>query len=197
VPAARAASAPLPASFWALWTGLLVNRAATFVVPFLGLYLVRERGFSAAVAGQIMALYGLGSALSGPLGGALADRFGRKPTMLLGLLSSAAAVAGLAVARAPVILAALTFTSALLGETYRPAAHATVAAEPNRFGEQIVAPGEKRPIRPLRQTRDDFSKIGNTAGTILHPDHPFELRHFLHRFRFERDLRQYWYVVDE
>ncbi|HET9599911.1 MAG TPA: MFS transporter [Anaeromyxobacteraceae bacterium] len=134
---ARATNPPLPASFWALWTGLLVNRAATFVVPFLGLYLVRDRGLSAAVAGQIMALYGLGSALSGPLGGALADRIGRKPTMLLGLLSSAAAVVGLAVARPPLVLAALTFASALLGETYRPAAHAAVA-------DLVVAPAERR-----------------------------------------------------
>lgn len=28
----------LPASFWALWSGLLVNRAATFVVAVLGLF---------------------------------------------------------------------------------------------------------------------------------------------------------------
>jgi MFS family permease len=117
----------LPASFWALWTGLLVNRSATFVVAFLGLYLVRDRGFSPAAAGRIMALYGLGSALSGPLGGALADRFGRRTTMLMGLVTSAAATIGLAFARGPGLLATLAFAASLLGETYRPAAHAAVA----------------------------------------------------------------------
>jgi MFS family permease len=126
----------LPASFWALWSGLLVNRAATFVVAFLGLFLVRDRGLSPGSAGQVMALYGLGSALSGPLGGALADRFGRKPTMLLGLVASAAAVTGLAFARPPALLAGLSFATSLLGETYRPAAHAAVA--------DLVAPEERR-----------------------------------------------------
>jgi MFS family permease len=135
-PAAGHASSRLSASFWALWTGLLVNRTGTFVVAFLGLFLVRDRGLSAARAGGVMALYGLGSALSGPLGGVLADRFGRKPTMLLGLVASASAVVGLAVARAPALLAALAFAASLLGETYRPAAHAAVA--------DLVGPEERR-----------------------------------------------------
>jgi MFS family permease len=74
-----------------------------------------------------VALYGLGSTFSGPLGGALADRVGRKPTMLLGLVAGAASVFGLAFSRTPALLAGLAFTAALLGETYRPAAHAAVA----------------------------------------------------------------------
>jgi len=128
--------ARLPAAFWMLWAGLLVNRSATFVVAFLGLYLVRDRGLSPASAGQVVGLYGLGALLSGPLGGALADRFGRKPTMVLGLLASAAAVTGLALTSAPSLLAALTFVASLLGDTYRPAAHAAVA--------DLVAPGARR-----------------------------------------------------
>jgi MFS family permease len=128
--------ARLPAAFWTLWAGLLVNRSATFVVGFLGLFLVRDRGMSPASAGQVVALYGLGAALSGPLGGALADRLGRRATMLLGLCSSAAAVTGLAFARTPPLLAALTFAASLLGDTYRPAAHAAVA--------DLVAPEERR-----------------------------------------------------
>ncbi|MFL5263830.1 MAG: MDR family MFS transporter [Anaeromyxobacteraceae bacterium] len=126
----------LPASFWALWTGLLVNRAATFVVSFLGLFLVRDRGLSPTSAGAITALYGLGTAFSGPLGGVLADRFGRRPTMLLGLSTSAAAVVALAFARAPALLGVLTFGAALVGETYRPAAQAAVA--------DLVSPEERR-----------------------------------------------------
>jgi MFS family permease len=127
---------PLPPSFWALWTGLLVNRSATFVVGFLGLFLVRDRGFSPGAAGTITALFGVGAMLSGPLGGTLADRFGRKPTMLCGLLAGAACAAGLAVARAPALLGVLAFLAALLGDTYRPAAHAAVA--------DLVAPEERR-----------------------------------------------------
>jgi MFS family permease len=126
----------LPASFWALWSGLLVNRVGTFVVAFLGLFLVRERGLSPGAAGRVMALYGLGVALSGPLGGALADRFGRKVTMVLGLVTNAAAVTGLVLVRAPALLAGLAFAASLLGEIYRPAAQAAVA--------DLVAPEERR-----------------------------------------------------
>jgi MFS family permease len=132
----RDSSGRLPSSFWTLWSGLLVNRSATFVVAFLGLFLVRDRGLSPTSAGQVVALYGLGTALSGPLGGALADRFGRKATMLLGLVSSAVAVGGLALAREPALLAGLAITASLLGETYRPAAHAAVA--------DLVAPEDRR-----------------------------------------------------
>ena len=134
--AAASPARPLPAAFWALWAGLMVNRAATFVVAFLGLFLVRDRGLSPAAAGEIMGLFGLGAMLSGPLGGALADRLGRKPTMMLGLLASAAAVSGLAVARPPALLAALAFGASLLGDVYRPAAHAAVA--------DLVPPDERR-----------------------------------------------------
>ena len=133
---ARDYAARLPTSFWTLWAGLLVNRSATFVIAFLGLFLVRDRGLSPGLAGQVVALYGLGTALSGPLGGALADRFGRKATMLLGLVASAAAVVGLASARSPALLAALAFAASLLGEIYRPAASAAVA--------DLVAPEERR-----------------------------------------------------
>ena len=52
---------------------MFVNRLASFVAIFLGLYLVRERGFTAAEAGRVVALFGAGVLVAGPLGGALAD----------------------------------------------------------------------------------------------------------------------------
>src|SRR5262249_31121950 len=50
----------LPGVFWTIWLGLIVNRLASFVIAFLSIYLVRERGFSAAEAGKVLALYGAG-----------------------------------------------------------------------------------------------------------------------------------------
>ncbi|MDX6684202.1 MAG: hypothetical protein QOF86_330 [Baekduia sp.] len=66
----------LPATFWTLWVGTLINRIGSFVTPFLGLYLTTERGLSVAAAGGLVAATGAGSVLSQPLGGALADRVG-------------------------------------------------------------------------------------------------------------------------
>jgi MFS family permease len=123
----RAAVGGLPGVFWTAWWGLVINRLASFVIAFLSIYLVRERGFLPAQAGRIMALYGAGMTISGPLGGLLADRIGRRPTMLAGLLLGATAVGGLAFARDPVVLAALAFLCAAAGEVYRPAMGAVVA----------------------------------------------------------------------
>src|SRR3954453_11153062 len=94
----------LPAAFWTIWCGLIVNRLASFVLAFLSIYLVRDRGFLPAQAGRVLALYGLGMTVAGPLGGLLADRVGRRATMLTALLLGAAAVGGLAFADRPAAL---------------------------------------------------------------------------------------------
>ncbi len=125
----------LPPVFWTLWAGMLVNRLASFVITFLGLYLVRERGFTAAAAGRLVALYGLGLLVAGPLGGTLADRIGRRATMLAGLFAGGACVAALAFLRSPDALAGMAFLAALTGEIYRPAANAAIA--------DLVAPPDR------------------------------------------------------
>jgi MFS family permease len=123
----RAAVGGLPPVFWTLWTGMLVNRLASFVITFLALYLVRERGFTADAAGRVVALYGVGLLLAGPLGGLLADRYGRRRTMLLGLAAGGLCVAALGFVRDPAALSLLAFLSALTGDVYRPAANAAIA----------------------------------------------------------------------
>jgi MFS family permease len=123
----HAAVGGLPGVFWTLWWGLLVNRLATFVVAFLATYLVRVRGFGAPEAGRIAALYGAGLALSGPVGGALADRIGRRPTMVGGMVLAAAATGALPFATSPALLALLSFLCGLLGSLFHPAMSASVA----------------------------------------------------------------------
>ncbi|HET6411099.1 MAG TPA: MFS transporter [Anaeromyxobacter sp.] len=123
----RTSSVGLPPAFWVLWWGVLLNRAASFVVGFLALYLVEERGFGAAAAGRLVALYGAGGVVASLLGGALADRMGRRITMLVSLAGSAAAVAALALARSPVLLSLLTLSAGAAGQMYPPALNAAVA----------------------------------------------------------------------
>ena len=110
-----------------MWWGLIVNRLASFVIAFLSLYLVRDRGLAPAEAGRILALYGIGFTLAGPLGGLLADRIGRRTTMVAGLLCGAGSVGALAFARDPALLAVFTFLCAAAGDMYRPAMSAAVA----------------------------------------------------------------------
>jgi MFS family permease len=117
----------LPRTYWLLWTGSLVNRLGSFVVPFLALYLTRERGFTVEQAGLVVSLYGLGVVLAGPLGGTLADRLGRRLTLAGGLWAGSGAMLLLGFSHPPAQIAAAAFLLGLMGELYRPAVSAAVA----------------------------------------------------------------------
>src|SRR5918912_380844 len=122
-----AAAGGLPPVFWMLWCGVLVNRAASFVAGFLALFLVQERGFEQASAGRMLALYGLGGMVASLVGGTLADRIGRRITMLVSLGVNAIAVAALAAVRVPSLIAAATLLAGAPGAMYPPALHAAGA----------------------------------------------------------------------
>ncbi|MBS2026121.1 MAG: MFS transporter, partial [Deltaproteobacteria bacterium] len=117
----------LPRAFWMIWAGLLINRLGCFVLAFLATYLVRERGLDAAGAGRVVAIYGLGIVLSGPVGGTLADKVGRRGTMLVGLVGGGLSVVALTLTTSIPVMTGLAFVSGLVGELYRPAMNAAVA----------------------------------------------------------------------
>ncbi|HEY6099775.1 MAG TPA: MFS transporter [Anaeromyxobacter sp.] len=124
----------LPSTFWWLFAGMLVNALASFVFPFLALFLT-SRGFSAARAGLVVAAYGGGSVLAGPVAGALADRIGRRPTLLGSLLAGSGLTAMLAFVEGPAAIAAAALALGLVTHAFRPAAHAIVA--------DVVPPGRR------------------------------------------------------
>jgi MFS family permease len=89
----------LPRVYWVLWGGMLVNRLGGMVFMLLGIYLTRERGLPAELAGLVISLNAAGGLVGGPVGGALADRFGRRATLLAGTLLSGALMLALGLAR--------------------------------------------------------------------------------------------------
>lgn len=117
----------LPRQFWIQWAGTLVNRAGTFVQPFLVLYLTGARGLGVQEAGVVIAVWGAGALASQLVGGWLADRIGRRGTMALGLLASAAALVGLGAARTSPTLMLAAFAVGITADVYRPASSALVA----------------------------------------------------------------------
>ncbi|WP_241968049.1 MFS transporter [Streptomyces sp. ICBB 8177] len=125
--AARETVAGLPRAFWWLWTSTLINRLGGFVTVFLALYLTVDRGYSAAYAGLVGALYGLGGTGGALLGGVLADRWGRRSTMLAAQLGTAVATAALGIVRGPVAIAAVACAVGVASNTSRPAAQAMMA----------------------------------------------------------------------
>src|SRR3954465_13959121 len=86
----------MPATYWYLWTGLLINRVGGFAVLFLSLYLTAQRGASPALAGLVVGTYGIGGVLGTLLGGVLTDRRGRRVTLLWSHFICAAVLAALA-----------------------------------------------------------------------------------------------------
>jgi MFS family permease len=122
----RSDAALFPRSFWILWWGTLVNRLGMLVLPFLTLYLTREQGLRASEATLFLSGYGAGALISSLVGGDLADRIGRRATILLSLLGGAAAIVAVPFLDAIPALAAAVFAIGLFGEMYRPAVSAAV-----------------------------------------------------------------------
>jgi predicted MFS family arabinose efflux permease len=118
--------AGLPRAFWILFAGTVVNRTGSFVLPFLAVYLTRVRHFSLAQAGAVAALWGVGVAIAGPLGGFIADRIGRRATMMFALLVGGAGMIGLGFLHSIAWIAPATMLVALIGEMYRPAMLAAI-----------------------------------------------------------------------
>ncbi len=118
----------LPRRLLPLYAGTVATRLGTFVVPYLTLYLSQDRGLSLSVTGRIIAAGGVGLLLGNIAGGWLADRAGRKTSLLIALAINAAGMvllgSGLPSATAYAVALALASVGAGM---YTPAANAWIA----------------------------------------------------------------------
>ena len=115
----------LPRATWVLFAGVFINRFGTFVMPFLAIYLTR-RGFGLAAAGAAVSAYGGGHAVASMVGGHLADRIGRRNTIVMSMFGSSASMVALSQARAYPVILLCTFIAGAMAEMYRPAATALI-----------------------------------------------------------------------
>ncbi len=106
----------------------LVNRAGTMVLPFLALFLTKERGLTPEVAGMVLAAYGGTALVTAPLAGRLSDRLGARRLSIIALASSGVCFLVYPLARTKLELIAATVVLAVLAESFRPAGMALVAA---------------------------------------------------------------------
>ncbi|GAA4219478.1 MFS transporter [Actinocatenispora rupis] len=125
----------LPRTAWIIFAGTVVNRLGYVVTPFLVFYL-GARGVPAEQTPYVLGALGAGNLLGPAVGGLLADRFGRRPTMLAGLVGTAAAQGLLYAAPNVVTLALAAALLSCAGTTVGPAAGALLA--------DTVAPGAQR-----------------------------------------------------
>jgi MFS family permease len=93
---------------------LVTATGFSIAIPFLALYLHNDRGLSMTMVGLIILGAGLCSAVSQAFGGALSDRFGRRPILIMASSISIFLYSGLAVLigiSAPVWAIAIVYTA--------------------------------------------------------------------------------------
>lgn len=116
----------LPRPFYLLIVGTFINRFGHFVIPFLTIYL-RQLGFAASVTGFALAAYGIGGFCACILGGYLADRIGRKPTLLISCFGATCAMLLLSVAQTAPAIVGGTFLCGLMTSLFFPASSSLIA----------------------------------------------------------------------
>jgi predicted MFS family arabinose efflux permease len=156
----REAFSGLSRSVWLLSFASLINRAGTMVMPFLVLFLTEKRGLTTTEAGQTLALYGFAAMLSSYFGGRLCDRFGPLRIMQVSLLLTGLSFWALGQVQGRLAISAMVLVLALVGEVFRPANLAALAAASD--------PAERtRSIALMRLAVNAGMAVGPSVGGLL------------------------------
>jgi MFS family permease len=157
----RGTISDFPPQFWILFGGMLVNAAgSSLIFPFFTLYVRQRFGVPMTTIGVAMTMMGVIGLVSGAVGGALADRFGRKTLMVGGLMLAAVSSFTMGLVDSLVAFVAVAIFINFIFPLSRPAFEAVVA--------DLVEP-EKR-ARAYGLTRVAFNlgvAIGPAVGGFL------------------------------
>lgn len=116
----------LPASFWVLAGGTFVNRFATFLIPFITLYMKRG-GFTEGQMAWAVMSYALGGFGCGFFAGPLADRYGRNHVMAVSLFLEACCVLGMGFAESFSAIVIIAGLAGFVAQGAHPATQALIA----------------------------------------------------------------------
>src|SRR5580658_6079825 len=117
----------LPNSFRLLWLGQTLSRIGILSPAFLVLYL-RDVGIvGTGTIAAIVALFGAGVVASGLVGGAMADTFGARRTIIATQPMAAAAALAFTLTRNVTAICALALVAGFLSEVDRPAGAGLIA----------------------------------------------------------------------
>lgn len=116
-----------PVVWWLLGGTFLTRLTSFMVMPFMALYMGDHTHANQGVIGLAIGCAALTSMIASFFGGALADRLGRKPLMLLGMATSVVVMVGYANARAIAVFFLLSIGSGLTRAMFEPASQAVMA----------------------------------------------------------------------
>ncbi|CAG7646222.1 MFS transporter [Actinacidiphila bryophytorum] len=116
----------LPRTVRLLLLARVVNQLGAFSMPFLTAVVFADHEVSLTTAGLVSAAFGLATIPSRLAGGVLADRIGRRTTIVLGLCGCAVAQLGVAAGRSLAWTAAAAVLLGLAFELYEPPSQAII-----------------------------------------------------------------------
>lgn len=146
----------LPRTVRLLIVARAVNRLGAFSLAFLTVLITTGFGAGPTVAGYISAAFGLATIPSRLIGGRLADRIGRRRTIVAGLTACAVAQLGIASSGGLVPAACFAVLMGLAYEIYEPPSQAMIA--------DVVAPGEQ--VRAYGLLNAALAVAGMGAGLL-------------------------------
>ncbi len=135
-----------PRSFWVLIAGMFIDRLGTnLIMPFLAVYVAQRFSVGMTQVGIILTIFAISGVGGTILAGAMADKFGRRSVLIIGLVFGALARVGLGLATSLNELYIVAVFAGFFGQVGWPAQAAMVAdLLPERqradgFGIQRVA----------------------------------------------------------
>ena len=106
---------------WMLAIVMLLNRMGSMVLPFLGIYMISELGFSLENSGIVLSCFGIGSVIGSWLGGWITDKIGNFKVQAISLFLSAPMFLILPYFKTVESFAVIMLVLSIISEMFRPA----------------------------------------------------------------------------
>jgi MFS family permease len=150
----------LPRESWLIALATLVNRAGTMVMPFLVLFLTRDRGLAPSRAGLAITVYGVVALLWAPVVGRLGDIWGQLRVVKASLFTTTAVLLGIPLLHSYGAILCGLVVLALVSEPVRTATMALVS--------HLAPPQRRRQAFALNRLAVNLGmSIGPTVGGFL------------------------------
>ncbi|MGF2616066.1 MFS transporter [Rossellomorea vietnamensis] len=141
---------------WVLLTGTVLSRGAMFMtMPFLAIYLSRNMEMHPLMIGLTVGISPLIATIGGFIGGHLSDRFGRKPVLMVSLITISLVFYGFSIAEHPLWFILLNALNGLSNSFFEPTSQALMA--------DLTKKEERMKAYSLRYTAIN---IGAAAGPL-------------------------------